>query len=253
MPDDQKVIVACPKCGQKLRCVAGGAGQCPKCGTRVVFPESIYMADPDLNRAELERLANKRNTGSTNVEAKSAAPKKKKGGALKKILIAILALVVIGGGVFGVFRLRDIFFGHDETQDADSGQSIGSDWEVDYNGETEDLTQGTDSTSITLQRPEYNAAADPDAELADGTQTYVLTAGMYTVGDDISPGVYDIAWVSGGGNCFVRDASGSSVVNEIFGDTSYSGRITSYNNARVPSGGEVEISGDLTVAFNPPA
>lgn len=50
MDNEQKVIVACPKCGQKLKCVLGGAGTCPKCGTRVVFPEHMSQADPALNK-----------------------------------------------------------------------------------------------------------------------------------------------------------------------------------------------------------
>ena len=52
----ERVVIACPKCKQKLRCEAGGAGTCPKCGTHVTFPDSIYQADPELNRFELERI-----------------------------------------------------------------------------------------------------------------------------------------------------------------------------------------------------
>lgn len=37
MDNEQKVIVACPKCGQKLKCAAGGIGTCPKCGERITF------------------------------------------------------------------------------------------------------------------------------------------------------------------------------------------------------------------------
>lgn len=37
MENEQKVIVACPKCGQKLKCAAGGVGTCPKCGERITF------------------------------------------------------------------------------------------------------------------------------------------------------------------------------------------------------------------------
>lgn len=37
MDNRDKVVVACPKCGQKLRCEAGGVGTCPKCGERISF------------------------------------------------------------------------------------------------------------------------------------------------------------------------------------------------------------------------
>lgn len=37
MEKQEKVVVACPKCGQKLRCAAGGVGTCPKCGERITF------------------------------------------------------------------------------------------------------------------------------------------------------------------------------------------------------------------------
>ena len=52
MENQEKVIVACPKCGQKLRCVAGGVGTCLKCGTQIAFsnqePNSskVYSGEP---------------------------------------------------------------------------------------------------------------------------------------------------------------------------------------------------------------
>lgn len=48
MDNEQKVVVACPKCGQKLRCAAGGVGTCPKCGERISF--SINRNKSDASR-----------------------------------------------------------------------------------------------------------------------------------------------------------------------------------------------------------
>lgn len=45
MDNEQKVVVACPKCGQKLRCDAGGVGTCPKCGERVSFTSKSFSSD----------------------------------------------------------------------------------------------------------------------------------------------------------------------------------------------------------------
>lgn len=45
MEKQEKVIVACPKCGQKLKCVLGGAGTCPKCGERISFSINVNKSD----------------------------------------------------------------------------------------------------------------------------------------------------------------------------------------------------------------
>ncbi len=235
--EEQKVIVTCPKCGQKLRCVAGGVGTCPKCGTRIAFPKSTNPVSDVMDVKP----------------APSGKTEKKKTSKKKPVLISLAAVVVLAAVAFGAFQLRDMLADQDEAVAEDTSPSVNLDYSVEYNGETIDPTQGTDGPSMNVQRPQYNAAADPDATLADATQTYTLSAGMYTIGEDIAPGVYDIAWVSGRGNCFVDDSEGSSVVNEIFGDDAASGYITSYNNARLVSGGEVEIAGGLVVAFQPPA
>lgn len=48
MEKQEKVVVACPKCGQKLKCVLGGVGTCPKCGERISF--SIDRNKSDASR-----------------------------------------------------------------------------------------------------------------------------------------------------------------------------------------------------------
>ena len=80
MPDDQKVIVTCPKCGQKLRCIAGGVGTCPKCGTRVAFQSRTPPA-PDIVDA----------TPEPSKKSDSKKKSKKKPAIVALILVAILA------------------------------------------------------------------------------------------------------------------------------------------------------------------
>lgn len=89
MDNEQKVVVACPKCGQKLKCVAGGVGTCPKCGERIKFPEP---KKPVPSVLDIE-------------EQSEETPKKKKNKKPKKPLIVVLCiLIVIGGAFFGVYR-----------------------------------------------------------------------------------------------------------------------------------------------------
>lgn len=109
MDNEQKVIVACPKCGQKLKCVLGGAGTCPKCGTRVVFPEHMSQADPALNKEFFSQLVKSK---TNQYEEGQEKPRKasKSRGILKKIIIGILVFAVIGGGVFAGLKLKDSFF-----------------------------------------------------------------------------------------------------------------------------------------------
>lgn len=73
---------------------------------------------------------------------------------------------------------------------------------------------------------------------------YTLTAGVYTGGEDIPVGTYNINWVSGNGNVFV-----GYQVNEMFGSDSSWGYIKSYKNAKVESGTRIEIAGNVKVQF----
>ena len=114
----ERVVIACPKCKQKLRCEAGGAGTCPKCGTHVTFPDSIYQADPELNRFELERIYKEK----TKSMAQEDDEEDKKGGRkgrkiVKRILLVILLLAVIGGLVFGGLKVKDMLTKSKDKED----------------------------------------------------------------------------------------------------------------------------------------
>lgn len=88
MPDERMVIVACPKCGQKLRCVAGGVGTCPKCGTRLTFPDPL-AATPDIMDAHPEP------SSATVVENRSKK---------KAAIIALILVVVLAAGSFFLYN-----------------------------------------------------------------------------------------------------------------------------------------------------
>ena len=89
MENEQKVIVACPKCGQKLKCVAGGVGTCPKCGERIKFPEPKY---PSTNVVEVEE------------EPAEKTQKKERKGKRPAIIVTICTFVAIFAIVFGVYN-----------------------------------------------------------------------------------------------------------------------------------------------------
>ncbi len=115
----EKVVVACPKCGQLLRCDAGGAGTCPKCGTRVSFPESIFQADPDLNREALYRIAQQQAAQqiASSLPDEEDEPPRKKRSVLKMILLIVLILALLGGAVFGGLRLWSFLHQDSTPQD----------------------------------------------------------------------------------------------------------------------------------------
>lgn len=71
----------------------------------------------------------------------------------------------------------------------------------------------------------------------------IISAGYYTVGTDIESGTYDVQWVSGQGNFFVR---GKNDVNEIFSGRDDFG-IREYKNMKISTGDEVEIKSSLKV------
>lgn len=123
----ERVVIACPKCKQKLRCEAGGAGTCPKCGTHVTFPDSIYQADPELNRFELERIYKEKakSMAQEDDDEDTKGGRGRKGGKIvKRILLVILLLAVIGGLVFGGLKVKDMLTKSKEKEEDPSAYAI---------------------------------------------------------------------------------------------------------------------------------
>lgn len=123
----ERVVIACPKCKQKLRCEAGGAGTCPKCGTHVTFPDSIYQADPELNRFELERIYKEKAKSMAQEdddEDTKGGRGRKVGKIVKRILLVILLLAVIGGLVFGGLKVKDMLTKSKEKEEDPSAYAI---------------------------------------------------------------------------------------------------------------------------------
>lgn len=149
MENEQKVIVACPKCGQKLKCVLGGAGTCPKCGTRVVFPERMSQADPALNKEFFTQISESKTNKYEKVKKKPRKASKPRG-ILKKVIVGILALAVIGGGVLGGLKLKNKLLDKTDEKSSDGATTGEISWEVEYNGETKDLINGESSNDTVL-------------------------------------------------------------------------------------------------------
>lgn len=78
------------------------------------------------------------------------------------------------------------------------------------------------------------------------TSQITLSAGEYTVGQDIDQGKYDIVWVEGTG--VVSGRNGFSM-SQVFGNDAYS--ITNYKNAELTKGSKIEVSGTLKIRLDP--
>lgn len=97
-----------------------------------------------------------------------------------------------------------------------------------------------------VQQTQENKVAQTTAPAASTTPTeYTFTAGNYAVGADIAPGTYDIELVSGSGNLYAGSPSNSVI--EIFGDRD--GYIKEFKNAKLQTGGTVEVKGTLEIRF----
>lgn len=95
------------------------------------------------------------------------------------------------------------------------------------------------------KKAEEEEKAKAAAQLAERAKT--LTAGVYIVGRDIDPGLYDENAISGKGNFFV---DGSKWVNEMFGvGGGYYN--DSFKNIKLGEGDTIEINNDLKIQFTP--
>lgn len=98
MPDEQRVIVACPKCGQKLRCVAGGVGTCPKCGTNVDFPDARPVIDiPDESASNVSAPPSKSGNTKNLDKKRNSESRYMRIGCLFILICALIVSVSIWG------------------------------------------------------------------------------------------------------------------------------------------------------------
>ncbi|GEM_PF-5408707 len=80
-------------------------------------------------------------------------------------------------------------------------------------------------------------------------RTKTLSAGKYTVGKDIKPGLFDAIAVSGHGNLFIHSSGGSLKVNEMMGTTDPRWYIKKYSNISLSNGDQIEITSTLKIKF----
>lgn len=105
MENERKIIVSCPKCGQKLRCTAGGVGTCPKCGEKVHFPNEKPIIDirdesklNDFNKKQ--NLDSFKNSNKHNEEDLQKSKNAKSG----CLIMFVLALIII----FSLFAISSL-------------------------------------------------------------------------------------------------------------------------------------------------
>lgn len=100
-------------------------------------------------------------------------------------------------------------------------------------------------TSYKKQNSDTNTTNDSNSEKGENVN---LTAGKYTVGDDIKPGKYDAIVQGGSGNFFVN---GSISVTEILSSDASKkqeyGYIDKYTNLVLKKGDTIEIRSNLEV------
>lgn len=111
------------------------------------------------------------------------------------------------------------------------------------------MKENEDESMIYIDFLEFTKAMLGSSESSETTTTakgedITITAGKYTVGEDIKPGKYDAIAQSGSGNFFVY---GSNPVNEIMGVTDDSWYLRTYNNVNLKNGDTVEIKNNLKI------
>ncbi len=77
-------------------------------------------------------------------------------------------------------------------------------------------------------------------------ENVTLSAGQYTVGEDIKAGKYDIIAQSGKGNVYIK---GSTSVIEMMGTSDSNYYIKNYNNVNLKNGDTIEITSSLVLLF----
>lgn len=107
MENEQKIIVSCPKCGQKLKCVAGGVGTCPKCGEKVHFPNENPIIDI-FDESRSKDAKSDKNTDSFYDSQKYNGDnfQKSKNAKYGCLFMFICALIIVIS-IFGISMLGD--------------------------------------------------------------------------------------------------------------------------------------------------
>ena len=78
--------------------------------------------------------------------------------------------------------------------------------------------------------------------LPNTNEPNTFTAGVYTIGNDIEVGTYDVEWISGNGQI---SWNGKNIHSELMG--SRDGYIKRYSNMSVENGVKFEVTSDLKV------
>lgn len=116
------MIVSCPKCGQQLRGDPGSIGACPKCQTRLQFPEGNSNQGEPITCPHCGQVQRYKD-GKCISCGKSLKPEKEEGEnphkkkSKKRIIAIIASIVAIVVMVFAFTPLRDKVFLTEEKKD----------------------------------------------------------------------------------------------------------------------------------------
>ena len=103
------------------------------------------------------------------------------------------------------------------------------------------LNQEVSSLIISSSNSAYNNT-DINNSNANTNEPNTFTAGVYTIGNDIETGTYDVEWISGNGQI---SWNGKNIHSELMG--SRDGYIKRYSNMSVENGVKFEVTSDLKV------
>lgn len=108
-----------------------------------------------------------------------------------------------------------------------------------------------EQTKINIAEAEKKRKVEAEVAAKLAEKERIFSAGKYRVGIDIDAGTYNIVALSGRGNCFIENASGRSILNEIFASVIGDSYIREYKNIDLSLGDTIEVKSYLKLKFIP--
>lgn len=140
------MVVSCPKCGQQLRSEPGESGTCPKCKTRIVFPQGDSMLGEPISCphcGQNQRYKDGKCINCGKMLDGKEEPKTSKQKKNKSYLACVIVICAIG--VF--FVCSNIIESNKGNYSLDSNYSHDYDYETDFGDDIGDIGTSYSSSS----------------------------------------------------------------------------------------------------------